>query len=118
MKAMAIEGVTYGKRRKVTNSIIAQSEIKKIVPVGRLRGAWRKGKACVDLRTPCVQEDTERCGAVRYAALDGGTAGKLHARNARQGTVAPALAGRPVLLCARCEAGKGGAGWRSCRRKT
>ena len=30
MKAMAIEGVTYGKRRKVTNSIIAQSEIKTI----------------------------------------------------------------------------------------
>ena len=50
VKAMAIEGVTYGKRRKVTNSIIAQSEIKKmstgrtlrvVVPVAKGQGRGR-----------------------------------------------------------------------------
>ena len=75
VKAMAIEGVTYGKRRKVTNSIIAQSEIKKmstgrtlrvVVPVAKGR-PWESS----------VRAETERCGVVRYAALDCGTAGKL-----------------------------------------
>ena len=61
----------------MTNSIIAQSEVKKIsagrtllvVPVAR-------GKTRVDFESS-VQEDTERCGVVRYAALDGETVGKL-----------------------------------------
>ena len=115
VKAMAIEGVTYGKRRKVTNSIIAQSEIKKMSTGRTPRGAWRKEEAVGVLRASgdgAVWRSKVRSAGLRDCGQTDARAmhdkAQPHAR----------LRGRPVLLCARCEAGKGGAGWRSCRRKT
>ena len=117
MKATAGKG-KVSDIRKVTNSIIAQSGMKK-VSTGRTlhaRVPWRRDKALVDFGD-AVQASTEWRGVVRCAALSGRTAGtaRTHctARHSRA-----LLARRPVLLCARCEAGKGDAGWRSCRRKT
>jgi hypothetical protein len=62
--------------------------------------------------------NTERCGVVRYAALDGGTAGKLtHERCTTKHSRTSACEGG---RCFRALAAKrkGGAGWWSCGRKT
>ena len=62
--------------------------------------AWRDfGKSCKDT-------GAERCSKVRSAERQ--DSGHCTARTAQQSAVAPALAGKPVLLYARCEAGKGG----------
>ena len=119
VKAMAIEGVTYGKRRKVTNSIIAQSEIKKIgtgrtlhvvVPVAKGQGLAER------LREAVQGHGAARCSKVRSAERqDSGQTARAQ-RTTRHSRAC--LREGPVLLRVRCEAGKGGAGWRSCRRKT
>jgi len=106
---MAIEGVTYGKRRKVTNSIIAQSEIRKISTGRTLRVVVpvAKGQGLAERLREAVQgHGAARCSKVRSAERQ--DSGHCTARTAQQSAVAPALAGKPVLLYARCEAGKGG----------
>ena len=119
VKAMAIEGVTYGKRRKVTNSIIAQSEIKKIgtgrtlhvvVPVAKGQGLAER------LREAVQGHGAARCSKVRSAERQ--DSGHCTARTAQQSAVAPYLRESQCFCTLAVKREKGGAGWRSCRRKT
>ena len=118
VKAMAIEGVTYSKRRKVTNSISAQGEVKKIVPVELLH-AWLPSTgqdSQRDFGKPC--KDTGRHGVVRCAALSGRTAGTApHALHSKAQSRLH-LRGSQCFCTLAVKREKGGAGWRSCRRKT